>query len=95
MSDARSIIQGIQVSEKGTALSESQNKYFLRVAPSANKIEIKRAVEELFKVHVAKVNTLNYLGKLKRTRTARPGKRSDWKRAVVTLKEGHKIDLTQ
>ena len=55
---------------------------------------IKAAVEDLFGVNVEKVNTMRYLGKRKRERTAKYGKRSDWKRAVVTLKEGEKIDLT-
>ncbi len=60
----------------------------------ANKIEIKQAVEELFNVNVTKVNTMNRQGKRKRERTSRYGRTSDWKRAVVTLKEGETIDLT-
>jgi large subunit ribosomal protein L23 len=63
------------------------------VAPDSNKIEIKRAVEQLFDVKVEKVNTMNYEGKKKRQRTMKYGKRPDWKRAVVTLAEDHKIDL--
>jgi large subunit ribosomal protein L23 len=94
MKDPAGIIYDIQLTEKGSGLSEKQNKYFFRVAPDANKIEIKKAVEALFKVSVSAVNTMNMLGKNKRIRTLRYGKRPDWKRAVVTLKEGSKIDLT-
>ena len=94
MKDPGSIVKGIQVTEKGTNLRERENKYLFRVDLSANKIEIKRAVETMFNVSVAAVSTMKYLGKKKRERTARYGKRPDWKRAVVTLKEGSKIDLT-
>ena len=94
MSDISTVIKEVQVTEKGTDLSERENKYLLRVAPAANKIEIKRAVEAFFGVSVVKVNTMNYQGKRKRERTVRYGKRADWKRAVVTLKQGDRIDLT-
>lgn len=92
MRDSYSIIQRLQITEKGTAMV-AQRKYLFRVAPDANRIEIKRAVEQLFKVHVTKVNTMNYMGKLKRERTPAFGKRADWKRAVVTLKQGDEIPL--
>ena len=88
------IIERMQLTEKGTALTETQNKYVFKVHPSANKIEVKAAVEKMFKVSVKSVNTMRYQGKKKRERTVRYGKRSDWKRAVVTLIEGDKIDLT-
>lgn len=88
------IIHGIMVTEKSTALAETQNKYFFRVNPAANKIEIKAAVETGFNVKVKSVNTARYEGKLKRERSAKFGRRNDWKRAVVTLKEGSKIELT-
>lgn len=88
------IINKVVVTEKGTRLSESDNQYLFNVAPEANKIEIKRAVEEMFKVKVDKVNTLNRLGKLKRDRKFKYGRRPSFKRAVVTLKEGDKIELT-
>ena len=93
MKDSRSIIKKIQVTEKGTLLAEA-NKYLFEVAPSSNKVEIKRAVESLFDVKVTQVNTMNYDGKKKRQRTAKYGKRSDWKRAVVTLADGNRIDMT-
>jgi large subunit ribosomal protein L23 len=86
------IIKKVQLTEKGVALTEKANKYFLEVARDANKIEIKKAVEKLFNVKVAKVNTMNYEGKKKRSRSFRYGKRPDWKRAVVTLQEGYKIE---
>ena len=94
MKDPASIIYDVQLTEKGSGLSERQNKYFFRVARSANKIEIGKAVEALFRVNVVAVNTMNMLGKKKRVRSQAYGKRPDWKRAVVTLKEGSKIDLT-
>lgn len=94
MKGSRGIVRNIQLTEKGAALAEKSNKYFFVVDAAANKIEIKRAVEGLFNVQVADVNTMNCLGKAKRTRTAAAGKKADWKRAVVTLKEGHKIELT-
>lgn len=88
------IIDKVVVTEKGTRLGESDNQYLFNVVPGANKIEIKRAVEEMFKVKVDKVNTLNRLGKLKRDRKGKYGRRPSFKRAVVTLKEGDKIELT-
>lgn len=93
MKDSRQIVMEVQLTEKGTALRDAGNKYFFKVATDANKIEIKRAVEELFKVKVDKVNTMNYAGKRKRERTVRFGRRANWKRAVVTLSEGSTIDL--
>ena len=64
-----------------------------KVAPSANKVEIAKAVKALFGVEVAAVNTMNYAGKAKRQRTAAAGYRSDWKKAVVTLKPGQQLNL--
>ncbi len=87
------IVQKVLVTEKGTALAEKHNQYILKVAPDANKIEIKQGVEKMFGVSVLQVNTMNCLGKRKRERTARYGRRPNWKRAVVTLKDGDKIDV--
>lgn len=92
MKDSRSVIKKMQVTEKGALLGEA-NKYLFEVASDSNKVEIKRAVESLFDVTVTKVNTMNYEGKKKRQRTAKFGKRADWKRAVVTLAADNKIDL--
>ena len=90
----RAIIHKVQLTEKGAALAEAQNKYLFRVAKGANKLEIKKAVESLYKVSVTSVNTMNYLGKRKRERRMDYGRRSDWKRAVVTLKDGDTLDFT-
>ena len=79
------------LTEKATYLSE-QNKVVFRVAEDATKDEIAAAVEELFKVKVTKVNTLIQKGKTKRFR-GRPGRRSDVKKAIVTLAEGYSIDI--
>ena len=80
------------ITEKATVLSE-QNKVVFRVAMEATKDEIAAAVEELFKVKVTKVNTLIQKGKTKRFR-GREGRRSDVKKAIVTLQEGQSIDIT-
>ena len=83
----------MDLTEKGSRLTEQDNKYLFEVSESANKVEIKRAVESLFKVKVTGVNTLTRLGKAKRNRRGQMGMRSSWKRAIVTLKTGDKIDL--
>ena len=80
------------ITEKATLLSE-QNKVVFRVALDSTKDEISAAVEELFKVEVLKVNTLITKGKTKRFR-GREGRRSDVKKAIVTLAEGQSIDVT-
>lgn len=80
------------ITEKATLLSE-QNKVVFRVAADASKDEIAAAVETLFKVTVTKVNTLNVKGKTKRFRGI-TGRRSDVKKAIVTLAEGQSIDIT-
>ncbi|MBR0056106.1 MAG: 50S ribosomal protein L23 [Kiritimatiellae bacterium] len=85
------IVKRVQVSEKGTLLAE-KNKYALEVAPGANKSEIRKAVEALFGVHVLSVNTQNYAGKKRMLRNRRVVQASDWKRAIVTLKAGERIE---
>jgi large subunit ribosomal protein L23 len=80
------------ITEKATMLSE-QNKVVFRVAKDATKPQIAEAIENLFKVSVVKVNTLNVKGKTKRFR-GRDGKRSDVKKAIITLAEGQSIDIT-
>ena len=80
------------ITEKATVLSE-QNKVVFRVAMESTKEQIAQAIEELFKVKVTKVNTLIQKGKTKRFR-GRPGRRSDVKKAIVTLQEGQSIDIT-
>ena len=86
------VIRRPMVTEKSTLRSE-HNQVVFQVALDANKHEIKRAVETLFKVKVKKVNTLRQKGKTKRFR-GRPGRRPDIKKAYVTLEEGHSIDVT-
>lgn len=88
------IIKTVRVTEKGTRQSEKLNQYTVKADPRANKIQIRNAVQELFKVKVIKVNTMNVSGKVRRQRTASQGKTPDWKKAIVTLKEGDKIALT-
>lgn len=92
MRDPRSIILRPLVTEKGSKLREVGNKYLFSVAPDANRIEIKRAVEEIFRVKVKSVRTIVMHGKVKRMGIF-AGKRPDWKKAVVTLAEGQSIDL--
>jgi len=92
MKDFRSIVKRALITEKGTVLRELRNQYFFEVARDANKIEIKRAVESIFNVKVKTVQTMQIRGKIKRQgRFA--GKRSDWKKAVVTLQPDQKIEL--
>ncbi len=85
------VIKKVQVSEKGTLLAEA-SQYVLEVAPDANKQEIRKAVEETFGVHVLAVNTQNYAGKKRMLRNRRIVQASDWKRAIVTLKAGERIE---
>ena len=94
MKEAHEVIQKLLLTEKGTGLTERANQYLFRVKSNANKLEIKRAVEQMFNVRVDKVNTMNRSGKLKRERSMQYGRTSAWKRAVVTLHEGETIDLT-
>jgi large subunit ribosomal protein L23 len=82
------------LTEKGTLLKEKDNKVMFKVAREANKIEIKMAVEEIFKVKVENVSTMNYKGKIKRLGRYE-GRRSDWKKAIVTLKKGEKLDFIE
>ena len=93
MNEPFDIIQTASLTEKATLLGEKQNKYVFRVSPRANKIQIKQAVEKLFQKKVLDVNTCNYAGKKKRERRADFGRKAHWKKAIVTLKEGEKIEL--
>lgn len=92
--NAFEIIKTVRLTEKGTKQSESFNQYTVVADRRANKTEIRQAVQELFKVKVTKVNTMNVRGKARRKRTAQAGKAMDWKKAIVTLKDGEKIALT-
>ena len=100
MSNKSSIIIRPILSEKGAMLSDTQRKYVFQVVKAANKLEIKKAIETRFNVKVDKVATLNFKGKQKNTTVKSSGRvlrtsgyRSSWKKAIVTLKEGEKINL--
>jgi len=84
------------ISEKMTAISEKLNRYGFIVHPRANKIEIKKAVEDMYDVNVVSVNTMNYKGKIRQRSTKtmlQKGRTKAFKKAVVTLKEGDTIDF--
>jgi len=89
--DHRDVLLAPVVSEKSYSLLD-ENKYTFLVAPTANKTEIKIAVEQIFKVNVVRVNTINRPGKKRRTRNGF-GKRPDTKRAIVTVADGERIDI--
>lgn len=91
MKHAQDIVKGMIRTEKGSVMM-AENKYLFWVDRSSNKIEIKKAVEDIYKVKVDGVNTIMMRGKSKRVRYA-VGKTPDWKKAIVTLKEGQKIDI--
>lgn len=86
------IVRNLLRTEKGTAL-EPQGKYIFQVTRNANKIEIKKAVEQIYNVKVASVNTTLIPGKRKRVRQEF-GHTPEWKKAIVTLQSGQKIDVT-
>jgi len=86
------IIKPLIMTEKGETLKEEQNKVLFKVSLQANKVEIKAAVEKLFSVNVEDVNTLIVRGKTSRL-GRRMGKRPNWKKAVVTLREGDAIEF--
>jgi large subunit ribosomal protein L23 len=87
------IIKTVRVTEKGTRQAELLNQYTVVADPRANKREIRQAVQELFKVKVLKVNTLNVRGKPRRRRTPFEGRAPNWKKAIVTLRKEDKIAL--
>ena len=74
--------------------AEKFNQYTVVANPRANKIEIRKALEELFKVKVVAINTSNVTGKARRKRTKHEGREAHWKKAIITLKKGDKINLT-
>lgn len=86
------ILKTPHISEKSAVLGDNANQAVFQVASDAKKAEIKAAVEQLFDVKVANVRTVNMKGKTKR-QGLRRGKRSDWKKAYVSLEQGHEIDL--
>ncbi len=93
MNEPYDLIHNASLTEKATLMTEKQNKYVFRVSPRANKIQIKAAIEKLFQKKVVAVNTCNYAGKKKRERRSDFGRKPHWKKAIVTLAEGEKIEL--
>jgi large subunit ribosomal protein L23 len=92
MKEAQKIIRKPLITEKSTRQKDANHQYAFEVHRDANKIEIQSAVERLFKVKVTQVRTCNVLGKIKRL-GRKSGKRPDWKKAIVTLQEGDRIDF--
>ncbi len=88
------VIKTVRLTEKGTRQGARFNQYTVVADPRANKFEIRKAVEEVFKVKVVAVNTLNVRGKPRRLGTPKAGSTPAWKKAIVTLKAGDKIVLT-
>jgi large subunit ribosomal protein L23 len=93
MKDPYLVVKTVRITEKGTALGLTRNQYQLVVDRRANKLDIKHAVEKLFKVNVLRVNTMQVRGKARRERTAQFGRTPAWKKAIVTLKQGEKIEI--
>jgi large subunit ribosomal protein L23 len=91
MTEPTRVILSHVVTEKAERLKAEQSRYTFKVAPTANKIEVRDAVERLFKVHVRAVRVMNYMGKTRRMGRFE-GRRPDWKKAVVTLKQGERIE---
>ena len=94
MKDPYQTIKNIRLSEKASLATEQNNEYVFEVDTKANKLEIALAIRTIFGKKVAQVRTCNYDGKARRKRTAQAGRTSSWKKAVVRLAPGEKIDLT-
>ena len=94
MKNLYTVIKKPLFTEKGSNLKEAENKLLVEVSSDANKIEIKKAMEEIFKVKVEKVATIKSHGKWKRHGKSL-GKRSDRKKALITLKKGEKLDFIE
>jgi large subunit ribosomal protein L23 len=91
--NANQVLKQMLLSEKSSKLSSELGQYTFEVFRYANKHAIAEAVEKTFKVTVRRVNVQNYPGKNKKSRTGRPSMTSDFKKAIVTLKAGDKIEL--
>ncbi|MBI1892615.1 MAG: 50S ribosomal protein L23 [Candidatus Rokubacteria bacterium] len=94
MKDARQVVVRPLITEKSTTLKDAHNHVAFQVAPDANKVEIRRAVEEIFRVKVQDVRTMVVFGKVKRMGRY-SGRRPTWKKAIVTLAPGQKIELLE
>lgn len=92
MKDPFSVIQTLLVTERSMEMRD-EDKYVFKVVPSANKVDIRNAIEKIYEVKVESVNVMNRLGKKKRVgRSLKKGRRANWKKAIVTLSEGD-IDI--
>jgi len=87
------VLKQVLLSEKSSKLSSELGQYTFEVHSDANKHQVAQAVEKAFKVTVTRVNIMNVGGKAKRSRQGKPGATSDYKKAIVTLKKGDKIEL--
>lgn len=94
MSQIYNVIKKPLLTEKGTDLKEGMNKYLFEIDRRANKIEVKSAVEKIFNVKVDAVHTISVKGKNKRVGRSF-GKESNWKKAIVTLRAGEKIEIIE
>jgi large subunit ribosomal protein L23 len=94
MKNLYTIVKKPLFTEKGSNLKETENKLLVEVSLDANKIDIKKAIEEIFKVRVEKVSTINKRGKWKKFGRS-VGKRPDRKKAIITLKKGEKLDFIE
>lgn len=92
--EARDVLIRPLMTEKSMRQKDEQNTVSFRVRPDANKVEIRAAIEEVFNVKVASVRTASFEGKLKRMGRFQ-GRRANWKKAIVTLQAGHKIELVE
>ena len=91
--NAFDIVKTVRVTEKGTRQKDALNQYTVVADPRASKVQIRQAVQELFKVKVEKVNTLNVRGKFRRQRTLQAGRAANWKKAIVRLHPEDKIEF--
>lgn len=93
MKNIYQVIKNVRLTEKASILQENNNEVVLEVDPSANKLEIKQAVEKIFDKKVIGVRTANYDGKLRRKRRADQGRTASFKKAIVRLADGQSLDL--
>jgi large subunit ribosomal protein L23 len=89
---AESVVISPLVTEKGTIVGEKSNQVVFRIRPGASKAQIRNVIEDLFKVTVVKIRTANFLGK-ERRRGRTVGRRPNWKKAYITLKQGDRIEI--
>ena len=94
MIQADQVLKLMRLTEKSNKLSSEYGQYTFEVASAATKHTVREAVEQTFKVTVTRVNIQNVRGKFRRSRRGQPSRTSDFKKAIVTLKEGDKIELT-